>query len=137
MNKPDFIHIGPGRFGTTFLYKVFQSHPDIGLAKNIKETNFFTFNYHKGLDWYFKFFDYDYDVVKGEISPNYFYDISSIDRIKKNLPNVKIITILRNPFERMVSLYYYLIRSGTIAHDTAFNDIFKPGNIYLEQNLYS
>ena len=135
--NPDFIHIGPGRSGTTFLYKVFQNHPDIGLAKNIKETNFFNSNYHKGIEWYLKFFNYKSNIIKGEVSPNYFYDTKNLERIHKHFPDIKIITILRNPYERMVSLYHCLIRSGRISKDVDFVEIFREHSEYFAQNIYS
>ncbi|HAD96803.1 MAG TPA: sulfotransferase, partial [Cryomorphaceae bacterium] len=48
MKSPDFIHIGPGRTGTTYIFKMLGQHPGINLP-NEKEINFFNRNYSKGL----------------------------------------------------------------------------------------
>jgi hypothetical protein len=82
------------------------------------------------------YFTHHERAIQGEISPNYFYDLHSIDRIKLHFPSIKIITILRNPYERMMSSYYYLIRSGKFPEDTTFNVIFNENSEYFPQNIY-
>jgi hypothetical protein len=52
---PDFIIIGAQRCGTTSLYNYLVEHPRVSPAF-MKETHFFDFNFHKGVNWYRAFF---------------------------------------------------------------------------------
>jgi Sulfotransferase domain len=113
MPLPTFIVIGPGKTGTTWLYRCLLEHPEIGLAKGTKETLFFNHNYDKGLLWYEKFFDgLGKKRAIGEISNDYFFSSEAPKRIATALPGIKLITILRNPVDRIVSMYQFNIRNG-------------------------
>ncbi len=58
MTLPNFIVIGPGKTGTTWLYRgALAAHPDVCLAHHTKETVFFADFYDRGLGWYEKFFE--------------------------------------------------------------------------------
>ena len=45
---PDFICIGAGRAGTSWLYEMLREHPEIFTARDIKETHFFDDYYDRG-----------------------------------------------------------------------------------------
>lgn len=142
MSLPTFIVIGPGKTGTTWLYKCLLEHPEIGLAKGTKETLFFNHNYEKGLAWYERFFDGMTNVrATGEISNDYFFSEEAPERIAAAIPGVKLITMLRNPIDRIVSMYKFNIRNGNfrawhgherVALETTLDTV--PG--MLEQNRY-
>ncbi len=119
MKSPDFIHIGPGRTGTTYIFKMLGQHPGINLP-NEKEINFFNRNYQKGLDWYFKKFPEE--GLTGEFTNLYFYHPEYVELIKDNLKEVKVITVMRNPFDRMMSNFMYQKRSGSIPPNMDFNE---------------
>lgn len=114
--KPDFIFIGPGRSGTTFLYHYLNRHPDVTMPRNVKEINYFNDNYYKkDFDWYLNFFRHaNSQNAIGEIANMYIYDADVAQRIKEKLPDVKVITVLRNPYERVVSAYQYRMSVGEI-----------------------
>jgi hypothetical protein len=103
MRLPDFIGIGPGRTGTTWLHEVLTGR--VNLPAGIKETDFFTTNYHKGLDWYAHHFR-NADRVRpvGEISL-YFGFPDAAERLARDIPRCKIICTFRNPVERIYSAY--------------------------------
>lgn len=105
---PDFIVIGAMRCGTTTLYEHLSEHPVIGLSRQ-KETDFFveSLNWKRGPLWYSGLFDPS-KPIHGEISPN--YAKQSIfpgvpNRIRDHCPNVRLVYILRDPVERMISHY--------------------------------
>jgi len=100
---PDFIAVGPGRTATTWLYEVLKGRVD--LPAGIKETDFFTTNYHKGIDWYAHHFrQASGSRPVGEINP-YFGFPEAAERIALHIPNCKIICSFRNPVERIYSAY--------------------------------
>ena len=65
--------------------------------------------YYKGLTYYFErwFKDDENYQIYGEKSTNYLESKTSAHRIKENIPNVKLIFMLRNPIERAYSNYLW------------------------------
>lgn len=120
-----FIVVGPGRSGSTWIYELLLNHPKVRLAKNIKETQFFNENYSKGISWYINFFEEAKDnYVTGEVSNLYFDSKNVSQRIKKIIPNCKIIILLRNPIDRFISIQNFKVREGRISKneiDSSFN----------------
>src|ERR1035437_6502239 len=77
---PGFIGVGPGRTGTTWLYEVLKGRVD--MPAGIKETDFFTTNYDKGIQWYAHHFrDADGARPIGEVNP-YFGFPEAAERIR-------------------------------------------------------
>ncbi len=132
---PDFIHIGPGRSGTTFLYEMLKQHPEVYLSEGTKETNFFSLFYDKGLDWYEQFYpEPSKKFVKGEISNRYFYTPEVPKRIKETIPNVKLFTVLRNPYYRTISVFQSLKQRGEIDYYISFKEALVQYPEILRQN---
>jgi hypothetical protein len=109
---PDFIAVGPPRTGTTWLHRVLRGH--VGLP-SIKETQFFTYNYALGLDWYRSYFrECRQDVPAGEIAPTYFDHPEARTRIAALIPQCRIVCSLRDPVERAYSHYKAWHRAGLL-----------------------
>lgn len=119
---PDFIIIGFPKAGTTSLYHYLIQHPNVG-ASTEKELDFFNFSYWRGMSWYRTRFPTIFEKKKiekitgtkfvvGEASPLYVYHPLVPQRIKQNLPNVKLIVILRNPIDRAYSHHQQNLRRG-------------------------
>jgi hypothetical protein len=129
MTKPNFLIVGVARCGTTSLYKYLSQHPDICFSEQ-KEPKFFSsldlsfpLNGRGDLEVqnemirteqeYFDSFSQCKSQVIGEASSDYFYfHEKTIPRIKQYLGDVKIIIVLRNPFERSFSAYSNMIRDS-------------------------
>ncbi len=111
--EPNFIFIGPDKSGSSWLYNIFRSHPEI-FVPEIKDIYYFDRYYSRGEEWYLSFFN-DAPVntkACGELSHDYLFSLNAVERIKKDFPNIKIFTILRNPIDKIWSHYLFLIRSG-------------------------
>jgi LPS sulfotransferase NodH len=113
---PDFIHVGPPRTGTTWLHEVLIGH--CGLP-SIKETHFFDSDYGHGAEWYLGLFQSpDPSLPMGEIAPTYFSNHVARERIKKHIPDSKIICTFRDPTERLYSLYRLARKKRLPVYDT-------------------
>ncbi len=115
---PNFLIIGAQKAGTTSLYAYLCKHPHISSAFK-KEVHYFDLNYSKGTNWYRSFFPltktlhkYKPSFITGEASPQYMFHPHSISRIIKDLPDIKIIILLRNPIFRTFSHYQHQVRVG-------------------------
>lgn len=109
---PNFLCIGAQRAGTTWLYHNLKQHPEIFLP-DVKELRFFNYNYDNGLEKYQSYFTEIADEkAYGEITPDYYRQPEALKRIAKDLPDVKLIFIMRNPIERAFSHYELLRGSG-------------------------
>ncbi len=103
MRLPEIIGAGPGRTGTTWLHRILEGHVD--LPYGVKETQFFSTYYDKGIEWYARHFRYATGERKiVEICPYLFHPLAP-DRIKAHIPNCRVITTLRDPVEHSVSAY--------------------------------
>jgi Sulfotransferase domain len=114
LQLPDFVGVGPGRTGTTWLHEVLKGR--VNLPEGIKETDFFTTNYGKGIAWYADHFrNADRARPTGEVNP-YFGFREAAERIALHIPRCKIICTFRNPVERIYSAYK-LWRHYTLTND--------------------
>jgi hypothetical protein len=128
---PDFICVGPGRTGTTWIHAALSGH--VGLPLRVKETRFWGLYYDKGLEWYADHFRHcDPSRPVGEACP-YFPTQVARERIARHLPNCKIIVTLRDPVERSYSQYRLLRRMG-LAKGTFEEELQHPR--IVETNRY-
>jgi hypothetical protein len=118
MGKPDFILIGETKCGTTSMYNYLKEHPKVletfGNGEDYdptyasKELRFFDKFYNRGWDWYFSCFpETKKDECTGEATPMYMYRTLIAKRIKERLPDVKLIVMLRNPVDRLISNFQH------------------------------
>ena len=146
---PDFIIIGSMKCGTTSLYYDICEHPCASPAA-YDEIGFFDSNFHLGLNWYRSMFPTKRRIedirrkegvaITGEDTPFYFWNPVAAKRIQKLLPNIKLITILRNPIDRAYSEYQDVVssESNSPSFETFIeNEINtrKKGIIITEENF--
>ena len=105
---PDFLVIGGKRCGTTTLFEFLRQHQMIA-EPVIDHMGFFDDNYSIGINYYKSFFPIkteetakklDYDVTTSYLTSPFV-----AERVAKEIPNVKIIVLLRNPTSRAWSDY--------------------------------
>jgi hypothetical protein len=107
---PNLIVIGAGKCGTTSLHRYLDLHPEISMT-NPKELNFFVddLNWRRGVRWYERHFG-EATPVRGESSVAYteYPERPEVpERIANLVPDVKLVYVVRDPIERMISCYAY------------------------------
>lgn len=123
MGLPDFLIIGAAKAGTTSLYYYLKEHPQIFMS-GFKEPNFFSFDgakdSHLGDQAYKQirsravtdftayqalFEQTSSAIAVGEASTYYLHFETAAARIRRHIPHVKMICILRDPAERAYSAF--------------------------------
>ena len=113
ISEPNFLVIGVKKGGTTSIYNYLIQHPQI-LPAIKKEVDFWSFYFHRGLDWYrshFPAIPESENFLTGEASPSYFDSPDIPARLFHFFPKIKLIVLLRNPVDRAISNYYHEVRS--------------------------
>lgn len=120
---PNLLIIGAAKSGTSALHKYLGEHPEIFMSEpkeprfflvwnnpeqmaiNEKE-NHFVFNRYNTIEKYQQLFVNGRGcAIRGESSPQYLTYAHCAGKIKKLIPNAKIIVVLRNPVDRAFSHY--------------------------------
>jgi hypothetical protein len=129
VSLPHFLIAGVPKAGTTALHAALVPHPDLYLSK-VKEPKFFlsdgppptrggpgdaqTYQEHvwRRAD-YEKLFDpAPPGTLRGEATPFYLYDRASHERIRRLVPDAKLIILLRDPVDRAHSNWTHLWNAG-------------------------
>lgn len=107
---PNLITIGAMKSATSSLHYYLNLHPEISMSKR-KELDFFVAekNWNKGIKWYESHFRVN-THISGESSSSYtkypgFVDVPK--RMNSVLPQVKLVYVLRDPVERIISHYIH------------------------------
>jgi len=105
---PKFMIVGVQKGGTTSLSRYLSMHPGDESAL-VKELRYFTRYYSKGLNWYRANLPLqaNNEVICGDATPHYMFYPHAMERIAQDLPDAKIIAMLRNPVDRAYSGYYH------------------------------
>ena len=106
---PTFLVIGTKRGGSTSLYEYLIRHPGVAGCLLQKGSHYFDVNFARGWRWYWSVFPLDLGrgLITGEASPYYMFHPLAPQRIAAALPDVRLITVLRDPVERAWSHYQY------------------------------
>jgi len=111
MSLPDFLVFGAANCASSFLHRNLNEHPDIYMISGEpREACYFEdYEYSKySFDIIIKAFEnIDDNKVLGFKRPTYINRPQSAPRIKKHLPDIKLIAVLRNPMERAVTSYFH------------------------------
>ncbi|GGL35135.1 deacetylase sulfotransferase [Phycicoccus endophyticus] len=113
--RPDFVLAGAQRCGTTSLFRALMAHPQVVRPSFHKGVNYFDVNYERGPAWYGGHFPLRSAVSVRtaraggpcvfEASGYYLYHPLAIERLVRELPQVKVVVMLRDPVERAFSAW--------------------------------
>lgn len=140
---PDFIGIGPGKAGTTWIWQQLRRHPQVFLPDE-KEIHYFdpelygpeggvNLRAERPIDWYISQFDGAADGQRrGEITPSYFNSRSAPERVKAFRDDLALFSVIRNPRDRLLSMYLFALQRGEIA-DVPLEDAIERYPHFLER----
>ncbi len=157
--KLDFLVVGAAKSGTTSLYKTLCQVNELSLFR-AKDVHFFDHDdiFSKGENWYWQQFDQakvdqsnsrnSNKLIYGEVSANYLYSNIALTRISAfATPSVKIILLLRDPLQRLVSEYKHHFRNGLLKeklhyylnnpHAESEKTRYMPWHLLVERSLYA
>ncbi len=120
---PNFFIVGAAKAGTTSLYRYLEQHPQVYMP-SLKEPNYFSrlgerngpqrfVEVVNDQDTYLALFEgaAGYQAV-GEASTSYLGLEETADAIREQVPEARIIMVLRDPIERAHSHYLMAFRNG-------------------------
>ncbi|MEM7167250.1 MAG: sulfotransferase [Planctomycetota bacterium] len=145
---PNFLIIGAAKCATTSIYHQLSQHPDVcvpGGSMAEKEPAFFSQQnagtWDNGLDWYKSLFQHwDGEKAVGEASTSYTKTPAYSDPpelIQQVIPDARLIYIIRNPLDQILSHYRHIVLYGdadaTFAHSIFEGDFLISVASYYRQ----
>ncbi len=129
MKKPNLFIVGPQRSGTTSLHNYLGEHLEIFMSE-LKEPGFFSdfksTQVVKTLKEYQKLFkDVKNERIIGESTPWYISSPNAPKKLYKFNPKAKIIIMVRDPNEGLLSLFKTLLLRGDIRDDVLYWEIYN------------
>jgi hypothetical protein len=135
MVLPSFLIIGAEKAGTTALSQFLRQHPDVCFSRP-KETWFFNRRYDKGIEWLASHFEHwDGENAIGEGTARLLQNEKAPGRIHTHLPDVRLISILRNPIDRAFSQYYFYIYTGKADPNQSFSEAIRDESSSLGRDM--
>ena len=108
---PDFLIIGAPKAGTSWLFSVLATHPEIFIPVE-KELQYFNRNWRRApIDDYLRHFEPGAGRQKGEATTSYCRLPSvAIETIKRLKPDIKLLFLVRDPVEHAWSQMKHMFR---------------------------
>jgi hypothetical protein len=108
---PTFLGIAAPKAGTTWLYELLDSHPDVVMSTPRKEVHYFDLHFERGHAWYEGFFPVPHVAPRavGEFTPHYLYSADALARVRGSGID-RFVLALRNPVDRAFSHYRFRLR---------------------------
>jgi len=138
---PNLLVIGAAKAGTTSLHSYLSLHPEIFMSQR-KELNFFDdrSRWNKGVEWYKSNFNDEFPV-NGETSPQYSRyprNAGVPERIKQVLGTPRMIYLIRDPVDRVVSYYSHMVQRSpaTPEFEEVLANIDTDSEEYIQGSSY-
>jgi len=124
--------------GTSWVHEYLVHHPSVCVPKTVKETYYFSDNYHKGISWYAKQYDdFNTSIALGEVSPTYFDEAEAATRIYEHSKDTKVVITIREPVSRFLSHFRHNVRAGIVPSDSNLEEVFKENRRMRGQSSYA
>ena len=134
--EPDFVGIGAQKASTSWWYSLLLEHPQVVNNRlKRKELNYFNHFHFRGLEakdisLYHQAFARPEGTVCGEWSPSYLSNSICAKYLAEAAPNTKILILLRNPIDCMLSGLNQMLYARLKYFD------FTPNKSYIYELFY-
>ncbi|MEZ5091958.1 sulfotransferase [Nocardioides sp.] len=123
---PDYLVIGAKKGGTTSVVNWLVEHPQVmplfPRMQRHKSPHYFDINFDRGLSWYLSHFpskparrvhERRFGAARtGEASPYYLFHPAAPERIHDQVPQARLVAILREPVSRAYSNFWDRVATG-------------------------
>jgi hypothetical protein len=136
MNVVNLFVIGVKKAGTSWLYYLLDQHSDIFMSR-VKELYFFGEHYPERLDDYHRHFPFEASFTYfGEATVTYFRHARIAREIRDYSPEAKVLAIVRDPIERLLSQFRYHKQLGVLPEDAVLRDVFADEAFQLLEDSH-
>ena len=126
---PTFLIVGAARCGTTSMFGALAAHPAVASSGRLpwtREVHYFDNHYERGSAWYRSHFPLKARARQAaraagtepaafESGPYYMFHPLAAERIRRDLPEVRLLVMVRDPIERARSNHSY---STSLGHES-------------------
>ncbi len=120
---PDLVLAGAQRSGTTALTEALYRMPMVERPRRGKGSHYFSYNYHRGWEWFQSQFPTEawasiverrhrYPIFCFDACPYYLFHPFAVERMAQALPAVKVLVMLRDPVRRAESHFHHSVSHG-------------------------
>jgi len=139
MPQVNLFVIGINKAGTSWLYYLLRQHPDVFMSE-VKELYFFG-DHEDGpetLEAYHSHFPFEANYrYFGEATVMYYRDAQTAEQIYSYNPEAKVLAIVRDPIQRLLSQYRYHKQLGLIDETTSLQEALNdPDSMLLRDSHY-
>jgi Sulfotransferase domain len=136
---PDLVIAGAARSGTSYLAALLSAHPEID-AGAVKEPNYFSREFHRGVEWYERLYEPRQAGLRrldSSVSYTFPHFPAALSNLAVASPDAVVVYVVREPVARALSHYrlhhdYFGIES---AED--FGSAIRRNPIYLGAGNYA
>jgi hypothetical protein len=130
IGPPDFIGVGTARSGTTWWFDLLTRHPGYARTEAFKEVHYF--DHFMGVQdvdpaGYYRFFPRPPGLLSGEWTPRYMYDFWTPPMLRQVAPEAKLLVLLRDPVERLLSNLALAMSRGIPVSQTLLHQQYERG----------
>jgi hypothetical protein len=111
---PEILVIGTQRGGTSSLFRFLAAHPDVRRPVR-KEIEYFAADHHRGRRWYRAHFPIRPATTRSmDCTPQYLFHPHAARRAAEEVPDARIVALLREPVARAHSHWRHM---ATLGHE--------------------
>ncbi len=141
MNRVNLFVIGVNKAGTSWLYYLLDQHPDVFMA-DAKELYYFG---EEGpdeerletLEAYHRHFPFDRNYrYFGDATVMYYKSATTADEIRAYNPDAKLLAIVRDPIQRLLSQFQYNKQLGLIDEATSLPEALPDRRYLVDTSHY-
>ncbi|MCS3631968.1 hypothetical protein GGP55_002579 [Salinibacter ruber] len=141
MNRVNLSVIGVNKTGTSWLYYLLDQHPDVFMA-DAKELYYFgeegpDEERPETLEAYHRHFPFDRNHrYFGDATVMYYKSATTADEIRAYNPDAKLLAIVRDPIQRLLSQFQYNKQLGLIDEATSLSEALPDRRYLVDTSHY-